>query len=131
MNPPATFESVSKAIQAAETAAMSVVPVELIDHDASVLAVGYFPPGSSESVPAEMHHHFYQATEGPPNKSHPQHLPGNMLEKCFAFKGQGQTYSLIEKLGDLCLYFKKGKHWYANCHKFGADVKAGREVAPA
>ncbi|MBW0467078.1 hypothetical protein O181_006793 [Austropuccinia psidii MF-1] len=83
---------------------MSVVPVALTDHDASVLAVQYFPPNSSSSIPATIPHHFYQATAAPPNQSPPQHLPNNMIEKAAAFKGRGQTKSLIEKFGDLCLY---------------------------
>ncbi|MBW0534040.1 hypothetical protein O181_073755, partial [Austropuccinia psidii MF-1] len=80
-NSPATFEQVSEAIQAAEMAAMAVVPVALIDHDASVSEVRYFPPNSSSSVPAAIPHHFYQATAGPPNQSPPQRLPSNMIEK--------------------------------------------------
>ncbi|MBW0549474.1 hypothetical protein O181_089189 [Austropuccinia psidii MF-1] len=131
LNFPATFESVSKAIQASETAAMSVVPVALIDHDVSVSAVQYFPPNSSASIPAKMQHHFYQATAGPPNQSAPQHLPSNMLEKATAFKGRGQKKSLIEQFGNLCLYCKKGKHWYADCDKFWANFQVGRAVAPA
>ncbi|MBW0511138.1 hypothetical protein O181_050853 [Austropuccinia psidii MF-1] len=130
LDSPATFEQVSEAIQAAETAAMSVVPVALINHDASVSAVRYFPPNSSSSVPAAIPHCFYQATAGAPNQSPPQHLLSNMIEKAAAFKGQGKTKSLIEQFGDLCLYCKKGKHWYADCHKFWADVQAGRAVAP-
>ncbi|MBW0474946.1 hypothetical protein O181_014661 [Austropuccinia psidii MF-1] len=128
---PATFKSVSEAIQAAETAAASVVPVALIDHNASVSEVQYFPPNSSASIPAKMPDHFYQATAGPPNQTPPQHLLPNMLEKATAFKGWGQTKSLIEQFGNLCLYCKKGKHWYADCHKFWADVQAGRAVALA
>ncbi|MBW0518250.1 hypothetical protein O181_057965 [Austropuccinia psidii MF-1] len=130
LDSPATFEYVSEAIQAAETAAMSVVLLALVDHDASVLAVRYFRPNSSSSVPMAIPHHFYQATAGPPNQSPPQHLPDNMIEKAAAFKGRGQTKPLIEQFGDLCLYFKKCKHWYADCHKFWADVQAGRAVAP-
>ncbi|MBW0538261.1 hypothetical protein O181_077976 [Austropuccinia psidii MF-1] len=75
LNLPATFKSVSKAIQAAETAA---------------------------AIPAKMTNHFYQETVGPPNQTPPQHLPPNMLEKVTAFKGRGQTKSLIEQFGNLC-----------------------------
>ncbi|MBW0514228.1 hypothetical protein O181_053943 [Austropuccinia psidii MF-1] len=93
LDSPATFEYVSEAIQAAETAAMSVVPVALIDHDASVSAVRYFPPNSSSSIPVAIPHHFYQVTAGPPNQSPPQHLPDNMTEKAAAFKGRGTSHA--------------------------------------
>ncbi|MBW0470853.1 hypothetical protein O181_010568, partial [Austropuccinia psidii MF-1] len=101
------FETVSEAIQAAETAATVVINPAIINLDASVLAMRYFPPGASNSQPV------FQAP-GPlsnPIGNAPPTIPQHAIKKAAAFRG-------------------KGRHWYADCDQFWEDVSAGKVDAP-
>ncbi|MBW0502301.1 hypothetical protein O181_042016 [Austropuccinia psidii MF-1] len=127
-----SFETVSEAIQAAETDATVVINPEIIDLDASASAMHYFPPGNSVSQPVTHRQPIYQAP-GPLSNliGHlPPAIPQHAIKKATSFCRRGQSQSLIDKFGDTFLYCKQGRHWHSDCEQFWADIAEGKLKAP-
>ncbi|MBW0493091.1 hypothetical protein O181_032806 [Austropuccinia psidii MF-1] len=121
-----TFDNVSEAIQSAEATSSVVVPVAVVDHNASISAIAYTPPTREYQQPISNHNPLFQAPQpaggGPSN---------HVVKRAANFRGRGQSKSLIDRYGLACLYCRKGQHWYADCETFWADVDSGKIKPPS
>ncbi|MBW0529365.1 hypothetical protein O181_069080 [Austropuccinia psidii MF-1] len=106
-----TFNNVSEAIQSAEATSSVVVPVVVVDHNASISAVAYTPPTREYKQPISSHNPIFQAPQpaggGPSN----HHIPNHIVKKAANFRGR--------------------QHWYADCETFWADVDSGKIKPPS
>ncbi|MBW0479579.1 hypothetical protein O181_019294 [Austropuccinia psidii MF-1] len=118
-----TFDNVSEATSSV------VVPVAVVNHNASISAISYTPPTRDNQQPISSHNPIFQAPQ--PASSGPcnHHIPDHVVRKAANFKGRGQSKLLIDRYGSACLYCRKGQPWYTDWETFWGNLDSG-EIKP-